>query len=61
MVEICGAIERGGFFDPDRIAEIYWSVHTDNSAVFPQEIMYGPEKVSRLQKGEPMADGFQGE
>lgn len=51
IVEICGPIEPGGFFDPDRIAETYWSVHTENTEVFLQEIIYGPDKVSRLPMG----------
>lgn len=51
IVQICGRIEPGGFFDPDRIAETYWSVHTEDSEVSQQEIIYGPDKVSRYPMG----------
>lgn len=51
IVEICGRIEPGGFFDPDRIADAYWSAHADTSEASMQEIIYGPGKVSRFPMG----------
>jgi short-subunit dehydrogenase len=43
MVQICGRIEPGGFFDPDRIADTYWSLHQEKPQAFQQEIIYRPE------------------
>jgi short-subunit dehydrogenase len=40
MVQICGRIEPGGFYDPDRIAETYWSLHNDESEALRGEIIY---------------------
>jgi short-subunit dehydrogenase len=40
MVQICGRIEPGGFYDPDRIAETYWSLHNEKSAAARGEIIY---------------------
>jgi short-subunit dehydrogenase len=40
MVQICGRIEPGGFYDPDRIAETYWSLHSEKSAAARGEIIY---------------------
>jgi len=51
IVEICGPIEAGGFFDPDRIAEIYWSAHADRAQDSAQEIIYGPHTVRRFAAG----------
>jgi short-subunit dehydrogenase len=42
MVQICGRIEPGGFFDPDRIAETYWSLHQEKPEAFRGEIIYKP-------------------
>jgi short-subunit dehydrogenase len=42
MVQICGRIEPGGFFDPDRIADTYWSLHQAKPEAFQQEIIYKP-------------------
>jgi short-subunit dehydrogenase len=40
MVQICGRIEPGGFFDPDRIADTYWSLHNEKPEAFRGEIIY---------------------
>jgi short-subunit dehydrogenase len=40
MVQICGRIEPGGFYDPDRIAETYWSLHNAKSEALRGEIIY---------------------
>jgi len=42
MVQICGRIEPGGFFDPDRIADTYWSLHHGKAETFQEEIIYKP-------------------
>jgi NADP-dependent 3-hydroxy acid dehydrogenase YdfG len=42
MIQICGRIEPGGFFDPDRIAETYWSLHNGKPQAFQAEIIYKP-------------------
>jgi short-subunit dehydrogenase len=42
IVEICGRIEPGGFFDPDRIADTYWSLHTEHIDVAQREVIYQP-------------------
>ena len=42
MIQICGRIEPGGFFDPDRIADTYWSLHQEKPQAFQQEIIYRP-------------------
>lgn len=43
MVQICGRIEPGGFFDPDRIADTYWLLHNAKPESFQQEIIYKPQ------------------
>jgi short-subunit dehydrogenase len=43
MVQIYGRIEPGGFFDPDRIADTYWSLHHANPEAFREEVIYKPE------------------
>lgn len=43
MVQICGRIEPGGFFDPDRIADSYWLLHDAKPEAFQEEIIYKPE------------------
>jgi short-subunit dehydrogenase len=43
MVQICGRIEPGGFFDPDRIADAYWSLHNETLESFQDEIIYKPD------------------
>jgi short-subunit dehydrogenase len=47
MIQICGRIEPGGFFDPDRIADAYWSLHHANPEAFRAEIIYKPEAEPR--------------
>jgi short-subunit dehydrogenase len=43
MIQICGRIEPGGFFDPDRIADTYWSLHHEEPGAFQEEVIYKPE------------------
>jgi NADP-dependent 3-hydroxy acid dehydrogenase YdfG len=47
MIQICGRIEPGGFFDPDLIADTYWSLHHGNAEAFREEIIYKPEAEAR--------------
>jgi NADP-dependent 3-hydroxy acid dehydrogenase YdfG len=47
MIQICGPIEPGGFFDPDLIADTYWSLHHGNPEAFQEEIIYKPEAEAR--------------
>lgn len=47
MVQICGRIEPGGFFDPDRIAETYWLLHNEKPEAFQEEIIYKPKAGSQ--------------
>jgi hypothetical protein len=42
VIEICGRIEPGGFFDPDLIADAYWSLHGEKFEDFQAEISYRP-------------------
>jgi NAD(P)-dependent dehydrogenase (short-subunit alcohol dehydrogenase family) len=39
-ITIAGAVERGGAFDPDRIAEIFWTAHTDPADAWPTEYRF---------------------
>lgn len=39
-VTICGTVEPGGPFDPDRIAEAYWTLHQQQPGAFETEIVY---------------------
>jgi NADP-dependent 3-hydroxy acid dehydrogenase YdfG len=38
-VTICGLVKPGTAFDPDRIAESYWQLHTQPPAAFEREAM----------------------
>lgn len=40
MVQICGLVEPGSPFDPDRIAEVYWRLHTGEER--DTEVIYRP-------------------
>lgn len=51
-VTICGVIEPDGLFDPDRIAESYWELHTQPKGSFSPEIVYQPEGAE-LNYNEP--------
>ena len=41
VIAVCGVIERGGPFDPDRIAESYWNIHA--AAAEARELVYLPD------------------
>ena len=43
MIQICGRIEAGGFYDPDRIADAYWLLHKEKPEAFRAEVIYRPE------------------
>ena len=42
VVAICGIVEPGGPFDPDRIAEHYWRLHAAPRGVEDRELIYQP-------------------
>ena len=47
VVAVCGIVEPGGPFDPDLIADTYWSLHSaDPSEAGPEQI-YRPENADR--------------
>lgn len=39
-VTVQGVIESGGYYDPDRIAEVYWQLHTEERADWRTEVRY---------------------
>lgn len=39
-VTICGIVKPGSHFDPDRIAEAYWSLHSQGPEKHEREIIY---------------------
>jgi NADP-dependent 3-hydroxy acid dehydrogenase YdfG len=39
-VTICGTVEPGTAFDPDRIAEAYWQLHTQPAGAFDRELQF---------------------
>ncbi len=41
-VTICGYVQPGTYFDPDRIAEIYWDLYCQEPAQWEPEVVYGP-------------------
>lgn len=40
VIAVCGIIQRGGLFDPERIAELYWTLHAEGSGAFSREVVY---------------------
>jgi short-subunit dehydrogenase len=36
-VTVCGIVERGSRFDPDKIAEVYWELHSQQPGAFEGE------------------------
>ena len=40
-VTVCGRVEPGTHFDPDRIADEYWKLHTEPAAAWTTEVTYG--------------------
>lgn len=43
VVAVCGIVEPGGPFDPDRIAEAYWSLAVTRGGVETRELIFQPE------------------
>ena len=43
VIAICGIVEPGGLFDPDRIAEEYWNLHKETQPDWRRELVYLPE------------------
>ena len=44
VVAVCGIVSRGGPFDPNRIAEIYWQVHAGHEPP-SREVVYLPDEA----------------
>jgi NAD(P)-dependent dehydrogenase (short-subunit alcohol dehydrogenase family) len=40
-VTVCGAVAPGTAFDPDEIAETYWSLHSEATGTWTHELTYG--------------------
>ena len=43
VIAVCGIVEPGGLFDPDRIAEEYWHLHKETKPDWRRELVYLPE------------------
>ncbi len=43
VIAICGIVEVGGPFDPDRIAEEYWQLHAESKPNWRRELVYLPQ------------------
>jgi short-subunit dehydrogenase len=43
-VTITGMIQPGSRFDPDRIADVYWSLHTDGKSSFRAEVVFAGDR-----------------
>ena len=39
-VTVSGIIQPGGYYDPDRIAEVYWELHTEPREEWRREVRY---------------------
>ena len=37
VVTVCGPIKAGTFYDPDRLADVYWELATQDSANFNRD------------------------
>jgi len=48
VLAICGIVEKGGAFDPDRIAEEYWRVATQHRGLEDREIIFQPPGTDLL-------------
>jgi short-subunit dehydrogenase len=48
IMAICGIVEKGGPFDPDRIAEEYWRVATQPCGLEDREIIIQPDGTDPL-------------
>ncbi len=42
-IAVCGAVESGGLFDPDLVAEQYWALHQQSVRHGQRELVYLPE------------------
>jgi short-subunit dehydrogenase len=43
VIAVCGIVEAGGSFDPDRIAEEYWRLHAESKPNWRRELVYLPQ------------------
>lgn len=43
VIAICGIVETGGPFDPQRIAEVYWKLHCEPKGSFTREVVLLPD------------------
>jgi short-subunit dehydrogenase len=43
VIAVCGIVEAGGAFDPDRIAEEYWQLHAESKPNWRRELIYLPQ------------------
>ncbi|MCG8687168.1 MAG: SDR family NAD(P)-dependent oxidoreductase [Desulfobacterales bacterium] len=43
VIAVCGMVEPGGQFDPDRIAEEYWQLHAESKPNWRRELVYLPQ------------------
>lgn len=43
VIAVCGIVEAGGQFDPDRIAEEYWQLHAESKPNWRRELVYLPQ------------------
>ena len=43
VIAVCGIVEIGGPFDPDRIAEEYWQLHAESKPNWRRELIYLPQ------------------
>jgi hypothetical protein len=39
-VTVCGAVEPGGPYDPDLIAERYWQIHAQPAGSWEREVLF---------------------
>ncbi len=43
VIAVCGIVESGGQFDPDRIAKEYWQLHVETKPNWRRELVYLPQ------------------
>lgn len=43
VIAVCGIVKAGGYFDPGRIAEQYWSLHNEKKSDWRRELIYLPD------------------
>ena len=43
VIAVCGIVEAGGLFGPDRIAEEYWQLHAETKPNWRRELVYLPQ------------------